>query len=61
MKVKILEDQSMYQLEQKVNHALSKLDPRDVIDIKYTGAAVHSRGSVHYYSAMLIYVGDVSL
>lgn len=61
MRVKIIEEQSMHKLEQKVNNLLAKLDPRDVIDIKYTGAAVHSRGFVSYYSVMLIYIGDTEL
>lgn len=61
MRVKIIEDLSMHQLEQKINNLLAKLNPRDVIDIKYTGAAIHSRGSASFYSAMLIYTGDTEL
>lgn len=52
MRVKIFKDENTCNLEEKINDFLKRIDPRSVIDIKYTAAG--TQYSVDCYSAMII-------
>lgn len=52
MRVKIFKDENICNLEEKINDFLKRIDPRNVIDIKYTAAG--TQYSVDCYSVMII-------
>lgn len=54
MKVKILECENKYDLEEKINEKLKKYKNEDIIDIKYSGNGNISTYSINKYSAMII-------
>ena len=58
MKIKILQEDSVYKLQQKLNEALDMLNDDDVIDIKYQGIGNTPAYSTNWPSAMLILTDD---
>ena len=54
MKVKIIEKPYVHELEREVNAFLSKCNPSDVIDIKYSGGGAIGAYSNRHFSAMII-------
>lgn len=55
MKIKIIEEQSRYDLETSVNKYLSSQDSSKILDIKYTGCGSYAPYGITYYSAMIIF------
>lgn len=55
MKVQIVEEYSVYMLEQLINDILSEHHPSEIVDIKYSGSGNHQVNSRDYYSAMIIF------
>ncbi|CEQ10672.1 Protein of uncharacterised function (DUF2758) [[Clostridium] sordellii] len=55
MRVEIIEDESKYGLERRINNKLEKYKNDEIIDIKYTGSGNSPAYSTDYYSAMIIY------
>lgn len=55
MKVKIIEEESKWDLERQVNEILSNAAPDTIFDIKYCGETNHPPYSCSRYSAMIIY------
>jgi hypothetical protein len=55
MRVEIIEKTNRYDLEKEINRRLSKHQPSEIFDIKYSGSGNHSAYSNDYYSAMIIY------
>ena len=54
MKVKIIEKESPWDLEEAVNKFLKSVSPSNVLDIKYCGEGNHSSYSISRYSVMII-------
>lgn len=55
MRVEIIEEKEYRSLEEKVNRILSRYQPSDIFDIKYSGSGNHPTYSIDYYSAMIIF------
>lgn len=55
MRVEILEESSRFALEEKINIMLSRHNPSEIFDIKYTGSGNRTALSSDYYSAMIIF------
>lgn len=58
MRVEIVEAESTYDLERKINSKLSTFKDEDILDIKYSGNGNSSAFSSNKYSAMIIYKQD---
>lgn len=54
MRVKILESNRYWDLEDKVNEYLKRFPTEKIIDIKYSGNGNHAPYSTDYYSVMII-------
>lgn len=54
MKIKIVEKDSFWELENAINFILAKLSPQDIIDIKYSGNGARPTYGFNKYSAMII-------
>lgn len=54
MKIKIIEKEYRYELENEVNQFLSECNPSDVIDIKYSGGGAIGAYSSRRFSVMII-------
>lgn len=54
MKIKIIDADSIWKLENEINSFLSDIDDSQIIDIKYQGVGNHSTYSVDRPSAMVI-------
>lgn len=55
MRVKMVETNNIYRLEETINSILETYKNDKVIDIKYSGNGNHSTYSVDRYSAMIIF------
>lgn len=55
LKVKIVRQEEFFGFENLVNSVLKKMDPDDIVDIKYSGSGSIAPYSISYYSAMIIY------
>lgn len=55
MRVEIIEEKSMYDLERRINEKLRYCENDEIIDIKYIGSGNSPAYSTDYYSAMIIY------
>lgn len=54
MKVKIIEEESRWDLEEAVNKFLKQVSPSNILDIKYCGEGNHPTYSISRYSVMII-------
>lgn len=54
MKIKIIEKDNKYDLENEVNKFLKDKDTSSIIDIKYSGTGGHEPYSIDQYSVMII-------
>ena len=54
MKVKIIEKESRWELENAVNEFLKQVYPSNILDIKYCGEGNHPTYSISRYSVMII-------
>lgn len=54
MRVEIIETKYAFELQDQVNKFLSRCNPSDVIDIKYSGGGAIAAYSTRYFSAMII-------
>ena len=54
MKIKIIEKDSRFALEEAVNSFLKRIDTSNVLDIKYCGEGNHPPYSISCYSVMII-------
>ena len=54
MKVKIMEETILWELEDRVNEYLSNINCSDVLDIKYSGSGCYAPHGTECYSAMII-------
>ena len=54
MKVKIIERDSYWDLENEVNEFLKQVYPSSIFDIKYCGEGNHPTYSLSRYSVMII-------
>ena len=54
MKIKIIEARYVYELEKEVNAFLSKWDPSNILDIKYSGGGGSSELFGKHLSVMII-------
>lgn len=56
VKVKLFDEEHEADLEEKINNFLSKLDEKQLIDIKYQVATLYDyKSQVYCFSAMVIY------
>lgn len=55
LKVKIIEKDNQYDLQDAVNRWLYDNCNYPIVDIKYSGCGAFPPYSIHYYSAMIIY------
>ena len=58
MKVKIVHEDNVWDLENTINKLLSEVDSADIIDIKYQGVGNHPAYSTDRPSAMIIMSDD---
>ncbi len=54
MKVEIIEKESSWDLQKAVNEFLKRVNPSNVLDIKYCGEGNHPSYSISRYSVMII-------
>ena len=54
MRVEILETQSYWDLETKLNKFIKDVGPANILDIKYSGPGTYAPYGIKYYSAMVI-------
>ena len=56
MKVEIIDEESKYALEEKLNSKINKVGSYyDIIDIKFSGNGCWSVNGIEHWSAMIIY------
>lgn len=56
VKVKLFDEEHEMDLEEKLNKFLEKIDPKNLIDIKYQVATMYDyKSQIYCYSAMVIY------
>ena len=55
MRVEIIEEHSIWDLEMAINKILKNCNPAEIFDIKYSGSGNHATYSSDYYSAMIIF------
>lgn len=56
VKVKLFDEEHEADLEDKLNQFLQKIDPKNLIDIKYQVATLYDyKSQIYCYSAMVIY------
>lgn len=54
MRVKIIQTDRYWKLEQEVNTYLSNYNNDDIVSIQYSGVSNHAPYSVDYYSVMIV-------
>lgn len=55
LKVKILEEDSIYRLKDAINNDLKYYNEKEIVDIKYSGNGGTAPYGAKKYSAMIIY------
>ncbi|MDY4127709.1 sporulation protein Cse60 [Peptostreptococcus porci] len=55
LKVKILEEDSIYRLKDAINNDLKYYNEKEIVDIKYSGNGGTAPYGTKKYSAMIIY------
>ena len=54
MRIKIIEEENYWELENLINEVLARLSPENIIDIKYSGCAARPPYGINKYSVMII-------